>query len=82
MKKTLIIVFSLIIIVIGLGFKLHVIPHVKYCNGIFALDYGAATDGPLNYVKLSNLETVAKCGGYCMLRDCSNTCPPKEWTCE
>lgn len=55
---------------------------VTYCNGMLGLDYNAAMDGPYNYVELPTFKTIAKCGGYCMAKDCSNICPPPNWNCK
>jgi len=78
----IIIIVVVILVLIWLVLASLFIKHIDYCNGILGIDYGAATDGPYDYVQLPTFKTIAKCGGYCMVNDCSKTCPPPNWTCK
>ena len=87
MKKKHISKFLTIVVILTIiylfGSKIGFLPkQVDYCNGMLGLDYNAAVDGPYNYVALPTFKTIAKCGGYCMAKDCSNICPPDSWTCK
>ena len=82
--KLLIVLFGLltliILIVVAIGIR--ILPEgVTYCNAMLGLDYGAAADGPYYYVELPTFNTISECGGSCMVKDCSNICPPPKWTC-
>jgi hypothetical protein len=53
----------------------------RTCGDLIGLDCNSAADGGYYYIQKQTNKIVAKCGGYCDGRECTN-CPPKEWTCE
>jgi hypothetical protein len=92
-KRWLILIIMIVVIIFTIGFyfyKNSVSVPFKYgvdckiesvCNNLVGVDCNSAADGPYYYIKRDTGELVARCGGYCDGRDCTN-CPPKEWTCK
>jgi hypothetical protein len=58
--------------------------YARHCNGIAEISCRPELDGPVYYVDAETKETLATCGGACMIltKECLCNCPPDGWTCD
>ena len=53
----------------------------KTCGDLVSVDCGVASDGPFYYVDKTNNKIISNCGGFRMMGENTDVCPPESWTC-